>query len=105
MRISDWSSDVCSSALLTRELRQRQHREVQLLGERLQAAGDLRDLVHAIFARLAAGALQELEIIDHDHADAALALQPPRTGAQRSDGKRRRIVDIDRKSTLLNSSH
>src|SRR3546814_15329986 len=77
MRISDWSSDVCSSDLLaeneqhdvgvlldgagfaqvrklralvlallhlTRELRQRQHREVPLLGERLQAAGDLRDL-------------------------------------------------------------
>src|SRR3546814_5792566 len=83
MRISDWSSDVCSSDLL--------------LGERLQAAGELRDLFHAIFARLAAGALQELEIIDHDHADAALALQPPRTGAQRSDGKRRRIVDIERK--------
>src|SRR5712671_3260652 len=37
----------------TRELRQRQHGNIELLGERLQAAGDLRDLLHAILGAAA----------------------------------------------------
>ena len=75
------------------ELRQRQHRHVELLGQRLEAAGDLRDLLHAVLlARLARGA-EELEVVDDQQAEPVRALQPAGAGAQRGDRQRRRVVD------------
>src|SRR3546814_3994633 len=103
MRISDWSSDVCSSDL----------RAIQFLRQRLKAPGNLRNLVDAIVAL--SRALEQLEIVDHDEADVIPPLQPAGAGAQRGDGQAWRIVDEqrqflqlprrDRKSTRLNSSH
>jgi hypothetical protein len=47
------------------------------------------------FAALA-GALQQLEIVDDDHADVLLPLQAPGAGAQRGDGQAGRVVDVER---------
>ena len=41
--------------------------------------------------------MQQLEVIDHDQADIVAPLEPPGPCAQRRDGKRGRIVDIERK--------
>ena len=80
----------------TAELGQGEHRHLQFLGQCLQAAGDLGDFLHAVLAAVAPGALQQLEIVDHDHADIVLPLQPPGAGAERSNGQRRRVVDEQR---------
>ena len=50
------------------ELGERQHRHVELLGDGLQAAGDLGDLLHAVLAAHARRAAHELDIVDDDHA-------------------------------------
>src|SRR3546814_17786719 len=50
------------------------------------------NLLHAIVAA-ARAALQELEIVDDDEADAMAALEPPGAGAQAGDRQSRRIVD------------
>ena len=44
---------------------------------------------------------QQLQVIDDDHADALLPLEPPRAGAQRGDGQPRRIVDVERQRRQL----
>src|ERR1051325_7331777 len=47
---------------LTRELRERHQRNVELLGELLQRARDLRELLHAVLVACARRGAQELEI-------------------------------------------
>ncbi len=42
-------------------------------------------------------ALEQLEIIDHDHADALLPLEAAGAGAKRGDGQAGRVVDVERK--------
>ena len=66
---------------------------VQLLGHRLQAAGDLRHLLHPVVAAAAGGGPDQLQIVDDDEAEAVLALEPPRPGAQRRHGDAGRVVD------------
>ena len=87
-------------ALLDRaaELRQADHRHVELLGELLQAAADLGNFLDAIVVGVLARALEQLEIIDDDHADALLPLQPAGAGAQRGDGQAGRVVDVERQA-------
>ena len=81
---------------LARELRQREHRHVQLLGDRLQTLGDLADLQHAVL-RLGAGRrTHQLQIVDHDQRQPLGALQPPAARAQRRQRDRRGVVDLDR---------
>ena len=77
------------------ELRQRQHRHVQLFGQRLQAATDLGNLVDPVVLR-PARSLEQLEVIDHDQPDIVTALQTPSARAQRGDRQRRGIVDVQR---------
>ncbi len=84
-------SSRCSTA--RDELRQGDHRHVQFLGQRLQAAGDLRDLLHAVFLPALARRIEELEVVDDDQAEPVRPLQPAGAGAQRGDGQRGRIVD------------
>src|SRR5690349_1959734 len=60
----------------TRELRERKQRHVQFLGDGLEAARDLRDLLLARFDLAFDG--HQLEVIDHDHVQARLHLQTPR---------------------------
>src|SRR3546814_16603784 len=64
-------------ALLDRaaELGKRQHRYVQFLGERLEAAADLGDFLDAVAVARLAGALQELEGVRSDESDVTLALR------------------------------
>ena len=79
----------------TAKLRQRDHRQLQLLGHGLEATADLRNLVHAVVVG-AARALQQLQVVDHDEADLVLPLQPPCAHPQRIDGERGGVVDIER---------
>src|SRR3546814_14091302 len=103
MRISDWSSDVCSSDLIlaeheqhhvrvlfdrarfaqigklralvlapldrTAELRERQHRHIEILGQRLEPAADFGDFLHAIVAAAAPRAREQMKIIDHHRSE------------------------------------
>ena len=70
------------------ELRQRDHRHLQLLGERLERARDLRDLGGAVL--LGARHLHELQIVDHDQVQSVFALQAPRTRAHVGRSQRSR---------------
>jgi hypothetical protein len=53
------------------ELRERQHGDVEVLGDGFEAAGDFRDLDGAVLPGLqGVGAAQELEIVDDQEPDA-----------------------------------
>ena len=86
---------------LAGELGQGEDRDMQLLGERLQPGGDLRDLLHAALGGAPGGAGQELEIVDDDEAEPSLALQPPRAGGKLGDGDAAGLVDIEREMLQL----
>ncbi len=86
---------------LAAELGESDDRNAELLGERLEAAADLRDLVDAVVVAAPPRALEELEIVDDDEADAALPLEPAGAGAERRDGEARRVVDIERQAFEL----
>ncbi len=99
-------SDSCGPLVLAvldraAELRQREHRHAEFLGQRLQAAGDLADLLHPVLVRRLGRALEQLEIVDHDDADPLLPLEPPGAGPERGDRQRRRIVDVERQLRQL----
>ena len=51
--------------------------------------------------RALARALQQLEIVDDDQADAVLPLHAAGAGAQRGDGEARRVVDVERQRLEL----
>src|SRR3546814_7032473 len=93
MRISDWSSDVCSSDLLHGDLLRRHldaHRVVQHLGRQLS---DLRWHGSGEQQRVAPrrqGADDLSDIADEAHVEHAVGLVED---------------EVDRKSTRLNSSH
>ena len=76
-----------------RELRQRDHRHVQLLGQPLQRAADRRDLLLAVLD--AAGARDELQVVDDHQAEAVLGLQAAALGAHLERRERGRVVDED----------
>src|SRR6266568_699600 len=72
---------------LTVELGESHYRHTQLLGQRLQGLGDLRNL---LLPRFDAGTrLHQLQIVDDDQPDIMLALQAPCLGAQlqNADGR------------------
>jgi hypothetical protein len=73
---------------------------VQLFGHRLEAAGDLADLLLARVVLVAAAAGQ-LQVVDDDEAELLLVArenglvlaEPPRTRAHLEDGRSRGVVD------------
>ncbi len=73
-----------------------QDRNVELLGERLEPGGDFSDFLHAVFAGAAARSLQELDIVDHQEIEAALALEPARARRQLADRQTAGLVDVER---------
>src|SRR3546814_7559625 len=121
MRISDWSSDVCSSDLLA-VLGHRLADRVQRLGHRRidEAAGVHHHHVGVVVAgrqlvafdpQLGEDALgidQRLGAAEADETDLGWGrghgLRARETAADYS-GARIRVLNVDRKSTRLNSSH
>ena len=83
------------------ELRERNDRDVQFLGERLQPARDGGDFLRAVFIALAAGRAgqrggHELQIVDDDEVEAALLLlQAAGLGAHFGKRDAGRVVDVD----------
>src|SRR3546814_4700960 len=103
MRISDWSSDVCSSDLQPLQYRDQAQR-------RPQVRHHLSVVAHVLQERIAA--------VEHDHAVAALERRAVRlqaalegieagvaVGGLAIDSRGLRVALADRKSTRLNSSH
>src|SRR5712692_10431269 len=77
-----------------RELRERHHRQVELLGQGLERARDLGDLLLAV---LRVPASHELEVVDDDQVEAMLGFHASRLGPRLEHGQRRRVVDEDRR--------
>src|SRR3546814_18916435 len=67
MRISDWSSDVCSSDVEGGDLIDRRHRQIHLLGQRAQVAR----------RQVAVAVLNQVQVLDQQ-------IRPPRAVAQQS---------------------
>src|SRR3569623_52437 len=79
---------------LTRELRQRDNRNIEFLRQRLQAGGDLGDFLHAVVGTLAR-TRQELDVVDDEKVEALLPLQPTRARHQLRDGAAAGVVDME----------
>ena len=78
---------------VTGKLRQRNQRHVQLLGDALEVARNLADLVLAVFDM--AVRTHQLQIVDHNHIQPMLHFQPSAAGAKLRRRDAGRIVDID----------
>src|SRR3546814_2283421 len=110
MRISDWSSDVCSSDLLRLGLDQRQRRQHDLLARARDFLRE-RDLVGgAQFAALAAHRLAQVDDVDRPVRGFAVEGQGPIAWPVVLQGTEAVLYHgclqcPDRKSTRLNSSH
>src|SRR3546814_2119750 len=98
MRISDWSSDVCSSDLVFGEARQR-HELLHLL----DAAVFGRRAQETQLARTAVGA-PEIRAVDNDPTAQPRRDQDVEKARQRLPEPELHLAR-DRKSTRLNSSH
>ena len=81
---------------LARELRERKDRNVELLGQRLEAGGDLGHFLHAVFVGAPGGALQQLDIVDDQQVEPALALEPARARGKLRDREAAGFVDVER---------
>ena len=75
------------------ELAERDDRHVELLREDLERPRDRRQLLLA--ALEPAAALHQLQVVDDEHVEAVLQLEPARLGAHLEDADRRRVVDED----------
>src|SRR3546814_3564015 len=98
MRISDWSSDVCSSDLHAIERGPLFTRQIQPALRRLRQRALSLDLWHAMLVACRhqlAGALQPLFGLDH-----VARREPLLAASVLAEGDQ-----VDRKSTRLNSSH
>ena len=86
---------------LARQLRERQDRHVEFLGERLEARRDLGHFLHTVFHGPAGRALQELDVIDNEEVEALLPLETPGAGGKLCDGQPARLVDEERQVLQL----
>ena len=78
---------------VTVELGEDDDGDVQFFREPFEAGGNFRDFELAVVLRTAAGAAEELEVVDEDGLDAMLALEPAGLGAEFEDRKAGRVVD------------
>src|SRR3546814_7729324 len=103
MRISDWSSDVCSSDLVDRraDVAVGQHQHVGI-AELLQPAQRVFGFVLEVVAEHA-HALGQGEAAEHRMLDAAL--RAPAAPDVEHVRRAEQVLGRDRKSTRLNSSH
>src|SRR6516162_2897550 len=86
---------------LARELRERQDRHVELLGERLEARGDLGHFLHTALHGAPGRALQQLDVIDHEEVETLLSLKAPGAGGKLRDGQSASLVDEERQVLQL----
>jgi len=70
------------------ELRQRQHRHVELLGQCFQSPGDLGNLLHAVLLPALARRRQELQVVDDQQSSPCVRFQTACARAQGGDGER-----------------
>ena len=84
---------------LTAQLRQRNDRHVQLLGDRLQRTRNGRNLLLTIAAltRLTRG--HQLQVVDHDQLNVVVYLQTARLRAELIDRQRRSVINVERSRT------
>ena len=83
---------VLTALRLAGELGEGEDRDVELFGDRLEPARDLR---HLLDARVLATAAHQLEVVDNHQVDLLLGPHPPGPGAQLADRERRGVVDPD----------
>ncbi len=81
---------------LARQLRQRHDRNVEFLRQGFELGGDLGDFLHAVFLAAARRARQQLQIVDDQQIEAALALEPARAGGKLRHRKAAGLVDVER---------
>src|SRR3546814_5273532 len=94
MRISDWSSDVCSSDLS-------RHRHLERARDRSRGEREDVDVVLERFQPLLVRDAEALLLVDHNEPQ---SLELDRLG-EHGVGADDDIDRVDRKSTRLNSSH
>src|SRR3546814_7409233 len=108
MRISDWSSDVCSSDLVTRAESTRPHAGRQQSFPERQQFGVRQDQLEAVFAGIA-GACNEYVARPRRLKLAQCLGARAQIIGQQWQGQAPRLPPLygeeDRKSTRLNSSH
>jgi hypothetical protein len=63
-----------------RELTERDHRNIELLGQRFQSPGNLGDFLDPVVAATIGGRIDQLEIVDDDQAQTVLTLEAARAG-------------------------
>src|SRR6202790_104939 len=85
---------VVAALHLARQLREREDGDVQFLGQRLQAGGDLGDFLDPIVGAFSCS-LQQLDIVDHQKVEALLSFQPARARGELRDRKAAGLVDIE----------
>ena len=87
----------------TGELRDRQHRHLELAGEDLQPTADLTDLLDPVGARVVGA--HQLQVVDDDQAEAAallfLGVQPPRLRPQVEHAEVGGVVEPERRLLQL----
>ena len=80
---------------LTAQLRQRNDRNIQLLGDRFERTRDGRNLLLAVaLTRLSRS--HQLQVVDHDQLNVVVYLQTARLRAELKDRQRRSIVNVER---------
>ena len=79
-----------------RQLRQRNHRHRQFLGQSLQPLGDHADFKHAAFRPRPRRRAHQLQIVNNDQIKPLGALQAPAACAERGNADRRRVINIQR---------
>ena len=81
---------------LAGELGQREDRQLELLGQRLEPGGDLGHLLHPALGGTPGRALQQLQIIDHEKIQAALAFEAAGARRQLRDREAAGFIDVQR---------
>src|SRR3546814_5474617 len=99
MRISDWSSDVCSSDLLGEDARRFVGEVEVVAGAVPLPAADVRQRLHAV--EQGAVALEFGDVAEHRQH----LVRPVGIGRVLRHHSDRQPAQLDRKSTRLNSSH
>src|SRR3546814_4245561 len=98
MRISDWSSDVCSSDLLTVNADKLHQARIALAGQGLPKAAPSGDSLIASLPMGSSRAIEGEALRSAREADLSRTIET-------IDAVKSARVHVDRKSTRLNSSH